>query len=374
MKNLIILGSTGSIGLSTLSIVDHLRNDFTVAALAAKSNIDELEKQIKKYRPKLVAVFDSKQALELKKRTPHIEVVSGMEGLNQAASFEEGDTVVSAISGTMGLEPTYHAIKAGKMIALANKEVLISGGAFIMSQAAKGQIMTVDSEHSALFQCLVGEKKEEVRRLILTASGGPFRNKSYEELERVSVKCALNHPTWNMGPKITIDSSTLMNKGLEVIEAYHLFGINEIDVVIHPQSVIHSMVEFKDGSIKAQMSEPDMKLPIQYALTYPARKEGLLKPFDFAKFSKLEFFPPDTVKFKCLKLAFDALQEGDSFPGALNAANEVLVERFLNGEISWLDIGNKLESLLARHNKCAITDLYAIKAVDESARELAKII
>lgn len=374
MKKLIILGSTGSIGLSTLAIVDHLRNDFTVVALAAKSNIDELEKQIKKYHPKLVAVFDQKQALELKKRAPTVEVVFGMEGLNQAASFSEGDTVVSAISGTLGLEPTYHAIKAGKKIALANKEVLISGGSFIMSHAKEDQIMTVDSEHSALFQCLIGEKKEEVRRLILTASGGPFRNKSFEELEKISVKCALNHPTWSMGPKITIDSSTLMNKGLEVIEAYHLFGIKEIDVVIHPQSVIHSMVEFKDGSMKAQMSEPDMKLPIQYALTYPERKEGLLKPFDFTKFSKLEFFPPDTVKFKCLKLAFDALKEGDSFPGALNAANEVLVERFLKGEISWLDIGNKLESLLLRHNKCAITDLYAIKAVDENARELAKII
>ncbi len=374
MKKLIILGSTGSIGLSTLDIVDHLKNDFTVVALAARSNINELEKQIRKYHPKLVAVFDPKQAMELKKRVSGVEIVSGMEGLNQAASFSEGDMVVSAISGTMGLEPTYHALKAGKKIALANKEVLISGGSFIMSQAADGQIMTVDSEHSALFQCLVGEKKEEVRRLILTASGGPFRNKSYQELEQVTVNCALNHPTWSMGPKITIDSSTLMNKGLEVIEAYHLFGISEIDVVIHPQSVIHSMVEFKDGSIKAQMSEPDMKLPIQYALTYPERKEGLLKPFDFTKFSKLEFFPPDTVKFKCLKLAFDALEEGDSFPGTLNAANEVLVERFLKEEISWIDIGNKLESLLARHNKCAITDLYAIKAVDESARELAKII
>lgn len=373
MKNLIILGSTGSIGISTLDIVDHLKNDFAVVALAAKSNIDKLEKQIIKYRPKIVAVYDEKQALELKKRVS-VEVVFGMEGLNQVATFSEGDTVVSAIAGTLGLEPTYHALKAGKKIALANKEVLISGGSWIMKQAKAGQIMTVDSEHSAIFQCLVGEKKEEVRRLILTASGGPFRNKSYEELAQVTVKNALNHPTWNMGPKITVDSSTLMNKGLEVIEAYHLFGINEIDVVIHPQSVIHSMVEFKDGSMKAQMSKPDMKLPIQYALTYPDRKEGLLEPFDFNKFSKLEFFQPDTVKFKCLQLAFDALEEGDSFPGALNAANEVLVERFLKEEISWIDIGNKLESLLAKHNKCAITDLYAIKAVDENARELAKII
>lgn len=374
MKNLIILGSTGSIGLSTLRIVDHLKNDFTVVALAARSNVDEMERQIKKYRPKIAALYDPKQALELKKRVPEVEVLSGMEGLNQVAAFAEGDTVVSAIAGTMGLEPTYHAIKAGKKIALANKEVLISGGSFIMSHAASGQIMTVDSEHSALFQCLVGEKKEEVRRLILTASGGPFRNKSYEELEQVTVKSALAHPTWSMGPKITIDSSTLMNKGLEVIEAYHLFGISKIDVVIHPQSVIHSMVEFRDGSMKAQMSKPDMKLPIQYALTYPERKEGLLEPFDFTKFSKLEFFQPDTVKFKCLRLAFDALEEGGSFPGTLNAANEVLVERFLKEEITWIDIGNKLETLLARHNKCAITDLYAIKAVDENARELAKII
>lgn len=374
MKKLIILGSTGSIGLSTLDIVDHLNNDFTVVALAAKSNVEELIRQIKKYRPKIVALYDQKQALELKKRVSNVEVVSGMEGLNQVATYGEGDIVVSAIAGTMGLEPTYYALKAGKKIALANKEVLISGGSFIMNQAALGQIMTVDSEHSALFQCLVGEKKEDVSRLILTASGGPFHNKSYEELEQVTVKSALNHPTWSMGPKITIDSSTLMNKGLEVIEAYHLFGISEIDVVIHPQSVIHSMVEFRDGSIKAQMSKPDMKLPIQYALTYPERKKGLLEPFDFTKFSKLEFFSPDTVKFKCLKLAFDALKEGDSFPGALNAANEVLVERFLKEEISWIDIGNKLESLLERHNKCAITDLYAIKAVDESARELAKII
>lgn len=374
MKKLIILGSTGSIGKSTLDIVDHLKNDFTIAALAARSNVDELERQIGKYRPKLVALYDEAQAQELKKRVSGVEVVSGAEGLNRVAAYEGGDTVVSAIAGTLGLEPTYHALKAGKKIALANKEVLISGGDLIMKLAAPGQIMTVDSEHSAIFQCLVGEKKEEVRRLILTASGGPFRNKSYEELAQVTVKSALNHPTWSMGPKITIDSSTLMNKGLEVIEAHHLFGIKEIDVVIHPQSLIHSMVEFRDGSMKAQMSEPDMKLPIQYALTYPERKEGVLPPYDFTKFSKLEFFQPDTVKFKCLGLAFYSLKEGDSFPGTLNAANEVLVERFLKGEISWLDIGNKLEKLLEGHNKSAITDLYAIKAVDERARELAKII
>lgn len=374
MKNVILLGSTGSIGKSTLQIVDHLPEEFKIVALAVKENIEDLAPQIVKYRPEIVAVYNENKAKALKNNFPNLKIVSGREGLIEVATLSSGDVVVAAIAGTLGLESTLHAIKAGKTIALANKEVLVSGGEIVMKLAKKNQILPVDSEHSALFQCLNGEKELTVRRLILTSSGGPFRNKS--DLSQVTVDEALNHPTWKMGPKVTIDSSTLMNKGLEVIEAYYLFNtpIDKIEVIIHPQSVIHSMIEFIDGSIKAQMSKPDMKMPIQYALTYPNRMQGLLEPFDFTLHSKLEFFKPDTVKFKCLRLAFDCLKEGGSFPGTLNAANEILVERFLNKEISWQDIGDKLENLLNRHKKINALDFESVWEIDLHARRDAKLI
>lgn len=374
MKKLVILGSSGSIGKSTLDVVDHLPNDFEVLALAVKSNIEIVEKQALKYRPKYIAVYEKDKAIELQKRLPHVKVLGGMEGLNQVSTLPEADMVVAAIAGTLGLEPTYHAIKAKKKIAFANKEVLISGGELISDIVEPDQLLPVDSEHSALFQCLFAGKKSEVRRLILTSSGGPFRTKTLSELTQVSPKEALNHPTWKMGPKVTIDCSTLMNKGLEVIEAFYLFKIKNIEVVVHPQSVIHSMVEYIDGSIMAQMSQPDMKLPIQYALTYPDRKQGLLEPFDFSHFSKLEFFKPDEVKFKCLKLSFQVLKEGGSYPGFLNSVNEVLVNRFLMGEIGWLDIADKLETLLNKHNKTVIDTLESVCAVDRQARTLAQTI
>ncbi len=374
MKNLSILGSTGSIGRSTLQIVDHLPHHFRVSALAVKENIDDLGGQIERYSPDIIAVYDSQKAWELKKRYPRSHIVSGREGLVEAACYSSTDIVVAAIAGTLGLESTLEAIKMGKTIALANKEVLVSGGDVVMKVAKPHQILPVDSEHSALFQCLMGEPPSKVRRLILTSSGGPFRNR--EDLHNITVEEALNHPTWKMGPKVTIDSSTLMNKGLEVIEAYYLFKtpIDQIEVIIHPQSIIHSLVEFVDGSIKAQLSKPDMKMPIQYALTYPDRLPGLLEPFDFVKNSKLEFFKPDTVKFKCLRLAYDCLKEGGSFPGTLNAANEILVERFLNKEISWQDIGNKLEKLLEQHTKTSAHDFESVWEIDLHARKTAKLI
>jgi 1-deoxy-D-xylulose-5-phosphate reductoisomerase len=372
-KRLAILGSTGSIGLQTLEVARHL--GLEVGSLAVSSRIDLVLPQIHEFNPKIVAVFDQKKALELKSLVPHVRVVWGKEGLEEAASCSDVDLVVSAITGFAGINPTIAAIKSGKTVALANKEVLVAAGEFVMNLARQNhvEIIPVDSEHSALFQCLEGRKKEDVRRLILTASGGPFFHYSQEELSQVSLEKALAHPSWKMGPKVTIDSSTLMNKGLEVIEAFHLFQVplEQIDVIVHPQSVIHSMVEMNDGSCLAQMSAPSMIIPIQYAITYPERKEGLLPPFSFAKYPKLEFFELEKGKFRCLELAYEALREGGSFPCYLNAANEVLVSRFLAGSIRWTDIGIKLERLLSKHQKEKKTDLEVIFAVDAAARQEA---
>lgn len=375
-KCLAILGSTGSIGRQTLEVARHL--NLEVASLAAHSSIDLLYEQIQEFHPEIVAVFDEKQALELQKRVPGTRVVAGMEGLVAAASCSRVNLVVSAITGAIGIAPTLAAIEAKKNIALANKEVLVGAGELVMSLAKKYgvQILPVDSEHSALFQCLENKNIEEVRRLILTASGGPFFHCSIEELEEITVEKALKHPSWTMGSKVTIDSSTLMNKGLEVIEAFHLFQrpLEEIEVVVHPQSVIHSMIEMQDGSLFAQMSEPSMIFPIQYAITWPERPAGFLPPFSFAKYPKLEFFPMEKGKFICLELAYDALKEGGSFPCYLNAANEVLVSRFLDKKISWLDIGKKLDKLLSCHKKESPSTLEAIFAVDAAARREALII
>jgi len=373
MKRLSLIGSTGSIGRSGCEVVRHLGPERAqIVALAAKQNIDLLERQAREFSPRFIAVFDEKKALELQKRLPHIPVAAGMEGVKAAAALAEADLVLSAMAGTLGLEPTAAALEAGKELALANKEALVSGGALIMRLAEErgARIIPVDSEHSALFQCLNGGSPKSVSRLLLTASGGPFRTYTEEELAGITVNDALNHPTWNMGPKITIDSSTLMNKGFELIEAHWLFGIpvEQIDVVVHPQSVIHSMAEFVDGSMLAQMSAPSMLVPIQYAVTYPERVPGLLQPFDFIKHSRLDFYEPDGNKFRCLHLAKEAIRAGKSYPCYLNAANEVLVERFLQQQFSWKEIGQKLERLLEKHAPQPVATFDEILAVDSAAR------
>lgn len=378
MRHIAILGSTGSIGVNVLNVANHLKDQFRVTALAAKSNIDLLEKQAREFHPELIGVYDEDKALELKKRLPHIEIVAGSEGLLAVAAHHSVHMVISAMTGTMGLAPTVAAIKAGKDIGLANKESLVSGGALVMSLVKKHgvQLIPVDSEHSALFQCLNGEDPKKIHRLILTASGGPFRTWSADQIAQVTVEEALNHPTWRMGPKITIDSSTLMNKGLEVIEAHWLFNVpvEQIEVVIHPQSFIHSMIEFTDGSIMAQLGNPSMIVPIQYAMTYPNRQPGMLTKFDFTRMHEFQFYPPDFNKFRCLRLAFDAIRQGGSLPCYMNAANETLVHRFLEKEISWQQISAKLEKVMLAHDSFPINSLDDVFAVDVQARLEAKTI
>ncbi len=375
MKKISLLGSTGSIGKSTLEIVSHLGEGYEIVCLSARRNIDLLEKQALTFKPKLIAVHDKQKAAALKKRLPGIEIVAGVEGAEAAASYSEANFVVSAMSGLAGFLPTISAIEAGKTIALANKEVLVSGGELVMALAKKRnvELIPIDSEHSALYQCLVGESSKEVRRMILTASGGPFLKTPAEKLEAITIAEALKHPNWSMGAKVTIDSSTLMNKGLELIEAKWLFDLppEKLDVVVHPESVIHSMVEFVDGSMKAQISEPSMLIPIQYALTYPERRPGPLPPFDFIESRVLHFHLPDLDKFPCLALAMRALRVGGSFSCAMNAANEVLVERFLKGSIGWREIGNKLQLLLESHNTRPIRTMDELLEVDKETREQA---
>lgn len=373
MKRISVLGSTGSIGQNVLKVAQHLgRERIQVKALAAKSNIDILEQQAHAFHPEIIAVYDLDKAHALQKKLPHIPILGGMEGLEAVAAYENSNFVVSAIAGTLGLQPTLAAIHAGKDVALANKEALISGGALVMSLVKKKKInlIPIDSEHSAIFQCLNGESRKTIDRLILTASGGPFRSHTCAQLDGITVEEALQHPNWTMGPKVTIDSSTLMNKGLEVIEAHWLFDVplHNIDVVIHPQSIIHSMVEFVDGSILAQMGIPSMIVPIQYALTYPERFPGLMKRFDFLKNHTLQFQLPDTSKFRCLSLAYEALRQGGTMPCYMNAVNEVLVGRFLNKEIAWRDIGKRLETLMSRHQVAQVDSFNTIIAVDTLAR------
>ena len=376
-KKIAILGSTGSIGQNTLNVARSLSREITVSALAAKSNIALLESQIREFHPEIVAVYEDDKAAQLKKIFPHLKIVSGMEGLLEVVSHPSVNYVVSAMTGSIGILPTAQAIREGKTIGLANKEVLVSAGSIIMELAKKHNvsIIPIDSEHSAIFQCLQGNSLKDVRRLILTASGGPFLHTPPEEMGTITLEKALAHPTWQMGSKVTIDSSTLMNKGFEVIEAHFLFGIplDKIDVVIHPQSIIHSFVEYTDGSLLAQMSEPTMMIPIQYALTYPERRESSIVPFDFKKNSSLQFFSPDRKKFRCLDLAFKALSQGGSAPCYLNAANEVLVARFCQKEIGWKEIGEKLEALLLRHSPQYPADLESLLKIDALARREAQI-
>lgn len=376
MKKLSILGSTGSIGSNSLQVARYLK--CPVVALATKSNIEELEKQIVEFKPQLVAVYDKKQAEVLKKRLRGQnlpEIVSGLEGVCAVGRFDKSEFVISAIAGTMGVVPTIAAIQAKKNIGLANKEVMVSAGEIIMGMAKESGscIIPIDSEHSAIFQCLIGEDFRAVKRLIITASGGPFRGYTLQKLKKVSLQQALYHPTWKMGVKNTIDSSTLMNKALEVIEAKWLFdlSVDKIEVVIHPQSIVHSLVEFVDGSIKAQISLPDMRLPIQYAITYPERIPSLQTPYDFSIPSKLEFYPPDWERFGCLKIGFEALKMGGSMPCFINAANEVLVHRFAQGQISWLDIADRLEKLMKTHRIKKNITVESINKIDQLARRKA---
>ncbi len=336
MKRLSILGSTGSIGQSALNLVDQFPERFRVVALAAHSNVESLCQQAARYRPKLVAVHDEASYSLLAGRLNGIRVVAGVQGVIEAATHPDTDAIIAGISGAAGLVPTYHAIQKGKAIALANKETLVMAGDLVTAAARRNgvSLLPIDSEHVALHQCLAGAQSGDVRRLVLTASGGPCFGFSETQLERVTVEDALNHPTWRMGRKITVDSATLMNKGLEVIEAHHLFGVagDRISVVIHPQSTVHSMVEFVDGSVMAQLSIPDMRSAILYALSYPARWESNLPRLDLSRMS-LEFYPPDASRFRCLSLAYEALDSGRSCPAAMNAANEVAVDCFLKRRI-----------------------------------------
>ena len=351
MRKISILGSTGSIGTQTLEVVEVLE-DINVMAITGNSNINLLEEQARKFQPELVAVMDKKNAEILKERLSdmNIRVVSGMDGLVEAATYEGVDTVVTSVVGNVGLKPTFEAIRAGKNIALANKETLVSAGQLVMDLAKKHdiKIYPVDSEHSAIFQSLQGNEGNAIERILLTASGGPFRGKKREELLHVTAADALKHPNWSMGNKITIDSATLMNKGLEVMEAKWLFGVDvdQIEVLVHPQSIVHSAVEYEDGAIVAQLGEPDMRVPIQYALTYPKRVKNPFPRVDFTQRNNLTFDKPDMETFKCLSLAYRALKTGGTLPAVLNGANEVAVARFLKGDIGFLDIPELIEQTM----------------------------
>lgn len=376
LKKLSILGSTGSVGKSTLDLVDLYPDRFQVSTLAARKSVDTLYDQALKYRPQAIALWNEQAAQELRKRLPTIEVLSGEKGVTQVATHSDVDMVVAAIEGAAGLVPTYHALLGKKDIAIANKETLVMAGELIMSivRDEKVTLLPVDSEHSALHQCLRGAENEEVHRLVLTASGGPFFDSSPEHLNEVTIEEALDHPTWTMGPKITIDSATLMNKGLEVIEAHHLFGIhhNHISIVVHPQSIIHSLVEFVDGTVLAQMSTPDMRSPILYALAYPERWDSHLPRLDLLSLSALEFHPPDWNKFPCIRLAYQALESGQTYPTALNAANEVAVHSFLNGSLPFSSIPEVVEKVLNQHQPIPMNDLETVLEVDHLARQKAE--
>jgi len=353
LKKISILGSTGSIGKQTIDIVCK-QNDIQILGLTANTNIDLLEKQIELVKPQVVAVMDEQKASILKKRIRgKVEVLSGMDGLIRVATLEKVDIVVTAVVGMIGIRPTVEAIKASKDIALANKETLVTAGQIIMDliKEYKVNIFPVDSEHSAIFQSLKGENKKEVSKILLTASGGPFRGKNIEQLKDITKAQALNHPNWSMGPKITIDSATLMNKGLEVIEAKWLFDVapDQIQVVVHPQSIIHSMVEYNDGSVIAQLGVPDMRIPIQYALNYPRRVENNIKKLDLFKVASLTFEEPDIKTFRCLELAYRALEEGGSILSVLNAANELAVKKFLEDKVRFLEIPEIIEYAMDKH-------------------------
>ena len=370
MKNISILGSTGSIGTQTLDIV-RANDDLNVVAIAAGSNITKLEEQIREFHPELVCVFNEDAALKLKDavKDTSVKLVAGMDGLIEAAVYEKAEIVVTAFVGMIGIRPTLEAIKAGKDIALANKETLVTAGHIVMSMAKEYgvKILPVDSEHSAIFQAIHGEENKEIHKLLITASGGPFRGRTTEELRRVTVADTLKHPNWVMGRKITVDSATLVNKGLEVMEAKWLFDmdLDHIQVVVQPQSIIHSMVEFKDGAIMAQLGTPDMRLPIQYALYYPHRRYLDGDRLDFTKLHEITFEVPDMETFRGLPMAIQASREGGSMPTVFNAANELAVKKFLEEKIGFLDIYEIIAQSMERHKKIAHPDLDEILSVEQ---------
>lgn len=372
MKKIAILGSTGSIGTQALDIIEQNPDKFQVVALTCGSNAEKLSEQIAKHKPDLAVTANEKDALELKKKHPETEFLYGPEGLSAAAANSDCNLVLNALMGMRGLVPTYDAIRAGKDIAIANKETLVAGGELVMATATKSgvRLLPVDSEHSAIFQSLQGNDHKNINRLLLTASGGPFRGYSLEQLKSVTLEQALKHPKWTMGSKITIDSATLMNKGLEVIEARWLFNLpaERIQVVVHPQSIIHSMVEYVDHSIIAQLGVPDMRIPISYAFTYPDRIDNDMESVNFFEMDSLSFEKPDFNTFKCLGFAYDVLKAGGSYPVVLNAANEVLVQLFLEGRIRFLDIQNTIKRVLDEHHPTYHLDLEEILAIDESVR------
>jgi 1-deoxy-D-xylulose-5-phosphate reductoisomerase len=381
MKRLAIVGSTGSIGQNTLRVVEHLSDRFRVFALAANSTVEILAEQTAAFNPSVVAITNKDRVDAFRdccraKGVAVPEVVTGEKGLRQIASASEVDIVVSAAVGAAGLAPTYSAVASGKIVALANKEAMVLGGELLRNTARKAQatIIPVDSEHCALDQCLRSGRLSEVRRLILTASGGPFRDTPVERFPEISPEQALNHPVWKMGKRITIDSATLMNKGLEVIEARWLFDVpaEKIDIMVHPQSVVHSMVEFVDGSIVAQLGTADMRTPIQYALTYPDRLASPVAGLDWTAVSRLDFVPTDRKKFPCISLAYQAMQTGGTAPAVLNAADEIAVEAFLERRIAFPDIPRMIEDALSAHQNTEAASIESIIEADRWAREYAR--
>ncbi len=377
IKNISIIGSTGSIGTQTLEVVDN-NMDMRVVALSCGSNVELLEKQTRKYKPELIAVWKEEDAAALRilLADMDVKVESGMQGLIDVASYEKADITVTAIVGMIGIEPTLAAIKAGKDIALANKETLVTAGHLVIDAAEERgvSILPVDSEHSAIFQCLQGNRGNRLSRILLTASGGPFRGKKRSELENVTIEQALNHPNWAMGAKITIDSATMVNKGLEVIEAKWLFNVapEQIEVLIQPQSIIHSAVEYQDGAVIAQLGTPDMRLPIQYALCYPYRRALPGDRLDFSKISEIKIEKPDRDTFKGLDFAYSAIKTGGSMPTVLNAANEYAVAKFLGGEIRFLEIYDMIEYAMGKHDLIKHPELEDILATKKWTEEILK--
>jgi 1-deoxy-D-xylulose-5-phosphate reductoisomerase len=374
MKSVVVLGSTGSIGQNALRVLSGFGDKFSIFGLSANRNVQLLKEQIEQFKPK-IAVLHDRDALQKLGPVPDVEMLYGDQGLEKLSSHPQVDLVINALVGSVGLLPSLRAVETGKTLAIANKESLVMAGRLLMQAAQEkgAQILPIDSEHSAIQQCLLAGKKDEIRRLVLTASGGPFLNKHRADMEKITVTEALSHPTWDMGKKITIDSATLMNKGLEVIEAHWLFGIpaDRIQVLIHPQSIVHSMVEFVDGSVVAQMSVPDMKLPIQYALFYPQRISSNNTRLDLSKIGQLTFLEPDFDKFPCLGLAYQALKLGGTAPAVLNAANEASVGAFLDQRIPFTRIEKVVRETLARHQIKSSPGLDDILKADHWARQTA---
>jgi|AntRauTorcE11898_2_1112593.scaffolds.fasta_scaffold18561_2 1-deoxy-D-xylulose-5-phosphate reductoisomerase len=380
MKNLILLGSTGSIGTQVLDVIDYIDDKWNIEVLTANKSVDLIVKQALKYKPKYVVMVDKKSADEVKSKLKSysIEVLSGKNSLEEIVKLDDIELVINALVGASGLIPTINTIKKGTKLGLANKESLVVGGhlvkKIIEENNYEDKLLPIDSEHNAIYRLLKGHSKEELKNILLTASGGPFINKSIDQLKDVTVKEALNHPNWSMGSKITIDSATMMNKGLEVIEAHWLFNTDydKINVVIHPQSIIHSMIELIDNSIYAEMSVADMRMPIQYVLQYPNIETGIGQRLDLVNLSKLEFLKPDYSKFRCLKLAYEAGKTGGSNPVVLNAANEIAVHRFLNKEIKFLQIPEIIENTLESHETVNDATIDQILEIDKWARGFAE--